>query len=44
MPKSQPKFERETIIQGYKLTQPFSLNIPRCRHLKVNGTSAAPPL
>ena len=43
MPKSQPKLERETIIQGYKLTQPFSLNIPRCRHLKVNGTQCGSP-
>jgi hypothetical protein len=35
----QPKTE------PYKFTSPFSLNIPRCRHLKVNGTqcgSSAP--
>ena len=45
MPKRLPKLdqEREVIIQGYKLTQPFSLNIPRCRHLKVNGTQCGSP-
>src|SRR5206468_5901625 len=29
--------------EPYKLTQPFSLNIPRCRHLKVNGTQCGSP-
>ena len=29
--------------QPYKLTQPFSLNIQRCRHLKVNGTQCGSP-
>ena len=33
----QPKTE------AYKLTSPFSLNIPRCRHLKVNGTQCGSP-
>src|SRR2546427_1289269 len=33
----QPKTE------PYKLTSPFSLNIPRCRHLKVNGTQCGSP-
>src|SRR5439155_5093292 len=37
MHKSIPKPE------PYKLTQPFSLNIPRCRHLKVNGTQCGSP-
>ena len=44
MPKL-PKLDQqeEVIIQGYKLTQPFNLNIPRCRHLKVNGTQCGSP-
>src|SRR2546422_6358020 len=29
--------------EPYKLTNPFSLNIPRCRHLKVNGTQCGSP-
>src|SRR5881296_2097857 len=29
--------------EAYKLTSPFSLNIPRCRHLKVNGTQCGSP-
>src|SRR5436309_13767025 len=29
--------------EPYKLTNPFSLNIPRCRHLKVNGTQRGSP-
>ena len=33
----QPKAE------AYKLTSPFRLNIPRCRHLKVNGTQCGSP-
>src|SRR5881628_3785192 len=29
--------------EPYKLTSPFSLNILRCRHLKVNGTQCGSP-
>src|SRR5947207_12266985 len=29
--------------EPYKLTQPFSLNIQRCRHLKVNCTQCGSP-
>src|SRR6266550_7480381 len=43
MPKSLPKLDQEVKIGGYKLTQPFSLNIPRCRHLKVNSTQCGSP-
>jgi len=43
MRKSLPKLNQEVMIQGYKLTQPFSLNIQRCRHLKVNGTQCGSP-
>jgi hypothetical protein len=44
MPKLPKLTQKEdVVIQGYKLTQPFSLNIPRCRHLKVNGTQCGSP-
>src|SRR5213592_3308154 len=43
MRKSPPNLDQEVKIGGYKLTQPFSLNIPRCRHLKVNGTQCGSP-
>src|SRR6266513_2315609 len=43
MRKSLPKLNQEVMIQGYKLTQPFSLNIQRCRHLKVNCTQCGSP-
>src|SRR5947208_16558888 len=29
--------------EPHKLTSPFSLNILRCRHLKVNGTQCGSP-
>ena len=43
MRKSLPKVDQQPKTEPYKLTSPFSLNIPRCRHLKVNGTQCGSP-
>src|SRR5437762_12627530 len=43
MRKSPRQLDQEPKAEAYKLTSPFSLNIPRCRHLKVNGTQCGSP-
>src|SRR5947208_16211972 len=43
MRKPPRQLDQEPKAEAYKLTSPFSLNIPRCRHLKVNGTQCGSP-